>query len=124
MKILKKILYFIVAILIAGSLGILMCALNPSLTAKLADKVQQMQSGSSQAGSGQNIPFTPVVSGNSGGEKYVVPDSYPQEIPEGVVGLTGYKPVTAENEQIAQEEADNLSSILAPGETGDGPRDT
>lgn len=120
MKIIKKILYFIVAILVAGSLGILMCALNPSLTAKLADKVQQMQSGSSQAGSGQNIPFTPVVSENSGGEKYVVPDSYPQEIPEGVVGLNGYKPVTAENEQIAQEEADNLSSILAPGETGEG----
>lgn len=120
MKVIKKILYFIVALLVVCSLGILVCALNPSLTAKLAEKVQQMQTGSAQPNNGQNVPFTPVVSGNSGGEKYTVPDSYPQEIPEGVGGLVGYKPITAENEQIAQEEADNLSSILAPGETGEG----
>lgn len=120
MKLIKKIFYFIVALLVVCSLGILVCALNPSLTAKLAEKVQQLQAGTAQPNAGQNLGFTPVTSGNGDGEKYVVPDSYPQEIPEGVSGLVGYQPVTADNEQIAQEEADNLSSILAPGETGEG----
>ena len=120
MKLIKRILYFIVALLVVCGLGILVCALNPALTAKLAEKVQQMQAGTAQPDAGQNLGFTPVTSGNGDGEKYVVPDSYPQEIPEGVSGLVGYQPVTAENEQIAQEEADNLSSILAPGETGEG----
>ncbi len=120
MKLIKRILYFIVALLMACSLGVLVCALNPSLTARLAEKVQEMQAGNARPDSGQNLSFTPVVSGSSDGEKYVVPDSYPQEIPEGVGGLVGYQPITAENEQIAQEEADNLSSILAPGETGEG----
>lgn len=120
MKLIKRILYFIVALLMACSLGVLVCALNPSLTARLAEKVQEMQAGNARPDSGQNPSFTPVVSGNSDGEKYVVPDSYPQEVPAGVGGLAGYQPITAENEQIAQEEADNLSSILAPGETGEG----
>ncbi|MCM1192475.1 MAG: hypothetical protein NC123_13965 [Butyrivibrio sp.] len=120
MKLIKRILYFIVALLVACSLGILVCALNPSLTAALAEKVQQLQAGNAKPESGRENTFTPVVSGNGDGEKYVVPDSYPQEIPEGVGGLTGYQPITAENQQIAQEEADNLNSILAPGETGEG----
>ncbi|MCM1057277.1 MAG: hypothetical protein NC517_06700 [Firmicutes bacterium] len=120
MKLIKRILYFIVALLMAGSLGILVCALNPSLTAALAEKVQQLQAGNQKPDSGRDPAFTPVVSANSDGEKYVVPDSYPQDIPEGVGGLVGYQPITAENEQIAQEEADNLSNILATGETGEG----
>lgn len=118
MKLIKRILYLIVALLVAASLGILICALNPSLTAELAAKVQQLQSGSA-SGPGRDISFTPVISGGIG-DRYVVPDSYPQEIPEGVNGLVGYQPLTSVSEQIAQEEADNLSSILAPGETGEG----
>ena len=38
MKILKRILYTIVGIMLAGSLAILVCALNPSLTEWLAGK--------------------------------------------------------------------------------------
>lgn len=117
MKLVKKILCCIVAIMVAGSLGILICALNPSLTASLAEKVRQMQEGPVQPDR-QNSPIIPVV--DTGGEKYIVPDSYPQEIPSGVGSLVGYQPITVENEQIGQEEADNLGSILAPGETGDG----
>lgn len=117
MKLIKNILCVIVAILVAGSLGILICALNPSLTASLAEKVQQMQAGPAQPDR-QISSFVPVV--NNDGDKYIVPDSYPQEIPAGVGGLVGYQPITANNEQIGQEEADNLGSILAPGETGEG----
>lgn len=119
MKLIKRILIFIVGLLMAGSLGIVVCALNPSLTAALAEKVQQLQGGAVKPGGEANIPFTPVDQGNGAGEKYVVPESYPQEIPEGMSSLTGYQPLTSENQQIAQEEADNLSSILSPGETGE-----
>ena len=95
MKLIKRILLCIAALFMAGSLGILVCALNPSLTAALAEKVQQMQAGPSRPDQGQGIPFTPVIQEDSGGEKYVLPDSYPQEIPGEVSGLTGYQKVTA-----------------------------
>lgn len=118
MKLIKKILYVIVGLLVAASLGVLVCALNPSLTAELAEQVQRLQAG--PAGNiRQDIPFTPVISGD-GEDRYVLPDNYPQEIPAGVGGLTGYQPVTSVTEQIAQEEADNLGNILANGETGEG----
>lgn len=117
MKLVKNILCVIVAILVAGSLGILICALNPSLTASLAEKVQQAQAGPGEPDR-KNSTIVPVVSND--GEKYIVPDSYPQEIPAAVGGLVGCQPVTADHEQIGQEEADNLGSILAPGETGEG----
>lgn len=120
MKLVKRILLCIAALFTAGSLSILICALNPSLTAALAEKVQQMQAGPARPDQEQSIPFTPVVPEDSGGEKYVLPDSYPQEIPGEVSGLTGYQKVTADNEQIGQEEADNLGNVLAPGETGEG----
>ena len=64
MKLIKRRLYFVVALLVAGSLGILVCALNPDLTAKLAEKVQQMQAGTAQPDTGQNLGFTPVTSVN------------------------------------------------------------
>ena len=119
MKLIKRILLLIAALFMAGSLCVLVCALNPSLTAALAEKVQQMQAGPSRPDQEQSLPFTPVISEDSAGEKYIVPDSYPQEIPGEVSGLTGYQKITAENEQIGQEEADNLGSVLAPGESGE-----
>lgn len=119
MKLIKRILLLIAALFMAGSLCVLVCALNPSLTAALAEKVQQMQAGPSRPDQEQSLPFTPVISEDSAGEKYIVPDSYPQEIPGEVSGLTGYQKITAENELIGQEEADNLGSVLAPGESGE-----
>lgn len=119
MKILKRILYIIVALFVAGSVGILACAFNPSLTAMLAEQVRQMQRGAEQQGTIQEGIVVPDRTDSSTGT-YVVPDDLPQTIPEGVNGLSGYQPINSETEQITQEEADNLGSILAPGETGEG----
>ncbi len=113
MKIFKGILYSIVAILVLGCLGIIICAMNPSLTGKLAEKVQQLSSGTQTS---DDVPWEE----DSGGGSYVTPDVMPQTVPEEVSGLAGYRPVAGDNEQIPQEEADNLGSILSPGETGEG----
>ena len=43
MKILRAVLFSIAGLLMAGCLGILVCALNPSLTEMLAGQVEQMQ---------------------------------------------------------------------------------
>lgn len=120
MKLVKRILIIIAAVLMAGSMGIVICALNPDLTEVLAEKVRQLQAGPVKPGGEANIPFTPANQGNGEGEKYIAPDSQSEEIPENVGSLTGYQPITTVKEQIAQEEADNLGSILAPGETGEG----
>ena len=124
MKVIKKVLYSIVALLILCCMGILACALNPSLTESLAAKVQQLQTraekpGTEQAGAeGEGLEVTDGPAQNPG--DYVVPDAVPQDMPEGVIGLNGFRPVTGENQQIAQEEADNLGSILTSGVTGEG----
>lgn len=117
MKIIKRILCSIAVLLIAGCVGILVCALNPSLTEFLAEKVQLLQTGS--GGSGED--GTDVAASNNGStDNYVVPADMPQTVPDVVSGLSGYQPVTGDAEEITQEEAENLSSVLAYGETGEG----
>lgn len=116
MKTIKRILYIIAGLLIAGCIGILVCAMNPSITELLAEKVQQLQAGTNGSGEGQTEGIT---SGGASGD-YVSPENMPETVPEGVSGLSGYRPVTGDTEQITQEEADNLGNILAPGETGEG----
>lgn len=74
MKVLKAILFSIAGLLMAGCVGILVCAMNPSLTAMLAEKVEQMQaadggpaSGSDGRGPGQE----------TAGDNSAMPDSLP-----------------------------------------------
>lgn len=112
MKVIKRILYFIAALLIAGCVGLLVCALNPSLTRWLSEKVRQ------QTETGESPAEGIVLNGSTGA--YEIPESMPQSLPEEIAGLSGYQPVSGEGEEISQEEADNLGSILAPGETGEG----
>lgn len=42
MKEIKKIFYFLMALILIGCIGILVCALQPDLTASLAAKVQEI----------------------------------------------------------------------------------
>lgn len=133
MKILKAVLFSIAGLLMAGCLGILVCALNPSLTAMLAERVEHMAENNGQEdgstgtdGSLDNVR-DPEVSGMPGlvelpGDKdtYQVPENMP-DAPSGELGsLSGYQPVQQENQEIAQEEADSLSDILATGQSGEG----
>ncbi len=118
MKIVKRILYTIVGILVAGGIGVLVCALNPSLTDRLAERIAGLQTdgGASEELSGIVLPEN--TAGGTG--NYVAPEEYPQEVPQEVAGLTGYQPITSDGEKIGQQEADNLNEILSPGETGEG----
>lgn len=135
MKIIKKFLYIIAFLLIAACCGILVCALNPKLTASLAEKVQQFQLSSdgtdkgaaaikpAELGNGSFRPaekpgIRPDPSLDKTAGNYVVPEKNPVKLPQEVSGLTGYRPVEEEAEKIPQEEADNLSSILSNGSLG------
>ena len=135
MKVIKKFLLFLSFLLVAVCLGILVCAMNPALTASLAEKVQQMQKesdgidlpadmGSQSTGAGGtakpvNQPgLRPDWAPDSGGI-YEIPGQSPKEPPEEVSGRNGYEPTRQEAEQIPQEEADNLNNILATGALGD-----
>lgn len=162
MKILRAVLFSIAGLLMAGCLGILVCALNPSLTEMLAGQVEQMQmagrdgqgeDGSLPDGNGQgtgqegngSLEALPGINtgwmtdgnldsaGDSGlsgflgllgllenGNTYQIPENVP-DVPSAELGsLSGYQPVQQENQQIAQEEADSLGSILATGQSGEG----
>ncbi|MCM1187973.1 MAG: hypothetical protein NC541_01600 [bacterium] len=120
MKIVKRILYGVIAALMALCIGILICALNPSLTEKLAGEVQQLQAASGQSVKEPEGVHVPEYGVSDGVGVYEAPEELPQNLPDGVAGLAGYRPLASETLQISQEEADNLSSILAPGETGEG----
>lgn len=120
MKIVKGIFFSIMALIVAGCVGVLICALNPDLTRRLAEWL----------GNGQAPPEVSVSDGRpapgidesrvTGTEGYRRPDSVPSGTPSSVSGRTGYEPVQDTGEQIAQNEADNLSGIIAPGDTGEG----
>lgn len=150
MKVVKGILFFIVFIIMAGCAGVLVCAFNPSLTAKLAERVEDMApappgglqgvagaEGDSQGGAGGADSWQQIIPGGTGEEEpevrpginvgwmeegdgvsYEAPDGQPEEIPDSVSGRGGYESVKEEAEQIAQEEADDLSQSIAVGETG------
>lgn len=113
----------------------MICALNPSLTAMLAEKVENM----SQAPTGGNTGISEdgnLPGGNGLGEiqpgvnadwlreaedpGYEPPVNRPLEPPASVSGKTGYEPVQEEAEQIAQDEADQLADNAETGDTGSG----
>lgn len=136
LKILKIIFFTIVFLIMAGCAGILVCALNPSLTEMLAERVESMNP--AQAGSvgslsdfgniqqPENSPYGDVQPGinagwmDSGKVNYEIPGTQPAETPASVSGRNGYEPVREEAEQIAEEEADNLSGTIEQGDTGSG----
>ncbi|MCM1024892.1 MAG: hypothetical protein NC432_00515 [Roseburia sp.] len=119
MKILKKIWYGIIAALTAVCVGILICALSPSLTGVLAERVQKLSAAEGGMGATPGVEAPEYGPDDSVGV-YERPEELPENLPELVAGLTGYRPVTSESQVISQEEADNLGSILAVGETGEG----
>ncbi|MDE7354884.1 MAG: hypothetical protein K2O06_17840 [Acetatifactor sp.] len=150
MKVIKGILWGIVALLITGGLIIMICALNPALTGMLAEQVEALgvsfggSSGSTDAdtqnsgggsigiagigglsgGSGTTQPDTPGIDAgwiaDRGDTGYVAPENSGQTPPEEVGNRNGYQPVADDAEQIPQEEADNLGNVLSYGELGEG----
>lgn len=128
MKIIKTILFSLAGLIVAVCLGILICALNPSLTDSLAQKVQAMQgspAGSQDGavggsrGAGVLPEGVPGVNADWLADRentgYLVPDDTPGNPPAAVGGRTGYEPVSGDAQQVLPEEADTV----APGELGE-----
>jgi len=137
LKVIKRTFLGIAFLITLLCIATLVCALSPELTSQLAGVV-----------SGVEAAQTPVVSDNGlsigqadqtfpgnthngdgintgwirdqGNHGYVTPGSDPVAPPETVNGRGGYEPVTEELEQILEEEADNLSDVIATGELGEG----
>ncbi len=137
LKVLKGIFFFLMGLIMIGCTGILICALNPSLTAMLAQRVesvepaQSSQDGKSgglgnlfQDGEGQpeavDAERQPGINADwlEGQVGYEQPDSPSVEAPEDVSGRTGYEPVREEAQQIDEAEADDLTEAENPGDTG------
>lgn len=135
MKICKRIFFALAGLITAACLAILICALNPSLTQMLAQRVQTARQGSgpadqsasqAQQGRGEGVLPEPRPGINvdwlpdreTAG--YLLPADMPEELPPEVRGLWGYEPVSADTRQIAPEEADGLSEILTGMETESG----
>lgn len=128
-KILKTIFYTIMFLLVAGCLGILACALNPSLTQMLAKAVEAI-TGRAVPGADEEIPSGDgtsvrpgVNSGWLGGAAdagYEIPATRPSGVPSAVAGKTGYEPVREDAEQIPKQEAESLPESIGQGDTGNG----
>lgn len=137
MKVIKKLFFGIAFLITLFCVMILVCALNPDLTSQIAEVVNAVEAGQKPVtpdnglSVGQADPNYPGYTGSAtginigwirdqGNHGYVTPGSQPAEPPESVNGRGGYEPVTEDLEQILEEEADNLSGVIATGELGDG----
>lgn len=126
MKVIKKVLFTLVGLVLTVCLGILICALNPSLTDYFAKKIQAIKTGFGAGYQNEETRGTGVLAESVPGinadwledrenRGYLVPGKAPGKPPAAVGGLAGYEPVSGEAQQVLQEEADNI----APGELGE-----
>lgn len=142
MKILKKILYLILILMILFSGFVIICALNPALTNTVADalfsdeisgNLDGGETGTSASGgagesSSENVEAGPVsvaiLPGQNGngadGSEEITQGQEEIGISQGISGRNGYTPIQEDGIEIAEEEADDLTRQLGYGETGDG----
>ena len=137
LKIFKSIFLGIAFLITLFCVVILVCALNPDLTSQLAGVVGGAETGrgpvmpDSGLSIGQDVSVFPGSTGggngintgyikDQGNQGYVTPGTDPVAPPETVNGRGGYEPVSSELEQILEEEADNLSDVIATGDLGEG----
>lgn len=114
MKLLKKIFYGICILIVLGCGAILVCALNPSLT----DSISEMLGGRDEQSGKVVIEMLPSVDGEGTADST---EDTPKdsEVPSQVIGLMGYEPVTGQEEQVADEEAQQLKETLETGPVGE-----
>lgn len=144
MKIIKSIFFVIMSLILIMCLGVLVCALNPSLTKMLAEKVESMPRAGAENGedgiqtnvpdNGESVEQAGTLDGESGGDGsasipgvnsswleggdgYELPGEQSVETPDLVSGRTGYEPVQEEAEEIPEGE-DALLEGISPGNTG------
>ncbi len=128
MKLIKKIFYFIMALLMIACLGILICALNPDLSAALKARLQDWGI----------VPVTESISDNEvslhtgddmginwdglivpGDNSYISP-SKEAIVEPAVSDRSGFEKIQDEVIRVNDDEADRLQTLLQPGTTGEG----
>ena len=141
MKVLKGIFYTISALIIALCAFILICAVNPALTESLVNTIKGVKFLSGLAKmldkSGDDTSdVIDLVETPDGDLQIIVPaDSIDEEpeivevpsdgniitnLPDEMSKLTGYEPITSEEEKVTDEVAESLKKTLGTGETGEG----
>ncbi len=131
LKIIKRFLYFILALIMLLCVLILVCAFQPALTEKIAAWVSGTEKlfGTSEGVSGdataqlpeygENGKDTPGIGGNiSGDGVYVPPAQEEVASPDSVKDRNGYEPVRENGQEIGEEDARKLQAKLETGETG------
>ncbi len=126
MKIIKRFLYFILALIMALCALILVCAFNPAMTEKLAGWVSQsgISFGTLEDGAQDSyvqLPVQPDVNGQGsvGSGVYVPPAQEDVSSPASVKDRNGYEPIREDGQEIADKDAEELQEDLEPGETGE-----
>lgn len=88
MKFLKKLLFVFAILFMTGCAGILVCAFNPSLTAKLAEKIEGTSGSAGENPGGEQQPGIPAgdqLSGSGGTDGVLNSDTrYPDVVQPGV----------------------------------------
>ena len=140
MKVLKGIFYTISALIIALCAFILICAVNPALTESLVNTIKGVKFLSGIAKlldkSGEDaLEGIDVVETPGGDVQIIIPEDTIDDteivevptdsdiissLPDEMSKLTGYEPITSEEEKVTDEVAESLKKTLGTGETGEG----
>ena len=129
LKTIKGIFYSLVILILIGCVAILVCALNPSLTRSLADKLN-----GSGAVADMEPPKEPIVNINTGADTginwdvvtvfgdgiYITPSRDELQLPGQSIDRSGYEQINDETTQINDEEGDRLKETLQTGPLGQG----
>lgn len=130
MKAIKKLLFFLALLIVAGCIGIVVCAMNPSLTNKLANQIRIWQGKSPYVSlkndeDGTMSIYTGIDIGVDlnhifGDPKsvYVIPDSEQIEIPSSIINKGDMKNISEDAGWIDEKEADQIDESV--GNTGEG----
>lgn len=113
MKILKRILYFVLALIMLLCAFILICAFNPALTDSLAGLI------SGQKQTEEDFTISVDVLDTDAEGIYVPPAKEDVNSPESVKGKSGYMPVQENGERITDADAESIQQGLDTGKTGD-----
>lgn len=124
MKLIKRLFYLIITLILICCGAVLICALNPSLTEALTDALYGTEKeapveavGAETVGNAETLEnIVPEIIGTS---DYVPPSQNDLQLPEKVYGLNGYQPVQGKEQQLAEEEAESLASTLQTGNIGE-----
>ncbi len=122
MKILNRIFYFIAVVIILGCLGVLICAMNPSLTQSLAQKLHGVGGGfgkdslAVQTGEDVGIDWNKVSVGEGG---YNTPNTEQIEIPMQIGDKAGFEQIKESAALVEAKEGEMLKNQLEMGNTGE-----